>query len=141
MRAVGALDPVAAGQRIAPAREARSARCGGGWRGCSRASARGSGRRGSTPSPPAMRALAARAAADREPLQPHREPRLQNLGIGQAAVGHVGLHRARPVMVGTGARSAGDRLVILVARIAEGEIVHRPLARRQPAGRGEQARR
>ena len=89
----------------------------------------------------AVRALPARAAADRELVEPHRQPRLEDFRIGQAAVGHVRLHRARPVMIGPGARTAGDRLVILVALVAEGEIVHRPLARRKPPGRGEQARR
>ena len=88
-----------------------------------------------------VRPCSARAAADRELLQPHRKPRFQDLGIGQPAVGHVRLHRARPVMVRPGARPAGDRLIILVPLVAEGEVVHRSLARREPPGRGEQARR
>ena len=85
-----------------------------------------------------MRARAARSAADRKPVEPHRKARFQYFGIGQPAVGHVGLHRVGPVMVGPRARAAGDRLIILVGRIAEGEIVHRPLRRRQAAGGGEQ---
>ena len=49
------------------------------------------------------------AAPDRELVEPDRKPRLQDLGIGQAAVGHVRLHRAGAVMVGARAGSARDR--------------------------------
>ena len=48
------------------------------------------------------------------------------------------LHRARSVMIRSRARAARDRLVILVALVAEREIVHRPLARRKAARRSEQ---
>ena len=41
-------------------------------------------------------------------------------------------------MVGPRTRAAADRLVILVIRIAEGEIVHRALRGREATGRGEE---
>ena len=85
-----------------------------------------------------MRPLPARASANRELVEPHRQPRFQNLRVGEAAVGHVRLHRAGAVMVRPGSRPAGDRLVILVPLVAEGEVVHRPLTWREPAGRREQ---
>src|SRR6185503_17815670 len=72
-------------------------------------------------------ALAARAAADLEALEPHREAPLQHLGIGEARVGHVGLHHVGAVEARPGARAAGDRLVVLIAVVAEREIVHGPL--------------
>jgi hypothetical protein len=50
----------------------------------------------------------------------------------------VGLDRARSVEIGARACAARDRLIILIARIAEGEIVHRALARRERAAGGEQ---
>jgi hypothetical protein len=86
----------------------------------------------------AMMARPARTAPDGKLLQQHREARFQHFGIGQAAVGHVRLHHRRSVEIWPGARSAGDRLVVLVARVAEGEVVHRPLRPRHRAQRAEQ---
>ena len=85
-----------------------------------------------------MSALSAGTGTDRELIQAHRQSDFQNLRIGQPTVGHVGLHRASPVMVGPGARTARNRLIILVPLVAECEIVHRPLAGRQPTGGSEQ---
>ena len=79
----------------------------------------------------------ARAAADCKLVEPDRKARLKDLRIGQPAVGHMRLNRAGPIVVRPRAGAAGNRLIILVRRIAEGEIVHRPLARREPAGRRE----
>ena len=85
-----------------------------------------------------LRTHAARAFSNRKLLQQHREAHFQHFGIGQSAVGHVALyHRgAGEVRARTGA--ARDRLVILVAIVAEGEIVHCPLRRRLRAQRAEQ---
>ena len=85
-----------------------------------------------------VRALAARSLADRELLEPDWEAGLEDFGVGQAAVGHVRLDRVGPVMAGARARAAGDGLIILIVAAAEREVVHRPLRRRQPAGRREQ---
>ena len=78
---------------------------------------------------------AARPAPDGELLQHHRIAGLQHLGIGQAAVGHVGLHRIGAVEARPRAGAAADGLVILALRVAEGEVVHRAL------GGGEHAER
>ena len=81
---------------------------------------------------------AARAAPDRIAFKPHREAKFQHLGVGQARVRHMGLHHRRAAEAavraaagvepqpGTGA--AGNRFVVLMAGVAEGEIVHRALA-------------
>ena len=82
--------------------------------------------------------IAARSRPHAEPFQQHREPVLEDLRIGQPAVGHVRLHRAGPVRRGARARPAGDRLVILMAVVAEREIVHRALRSRQHAQRAVQ---
>ena len=76
----------------------------------------------------ATRARAARAVADAERLHPHREPALQDLGIGQPRVGHVDLDGAGPIGGGGGAGPAADGLVVLPVLVAEGEVVHRALA-------------
>src|SRR3546814_19983470 len=85
-----------------------------------------------------MRPLPARTATDGEAFEQNRKSRLQYFGIGKPAVGHVGLDRAGAVEVRPGPSAAGDRFVILVALVAEGEIVHRPLARRQRAAGGDE---
>ncbi len=141
--AVGALDAVDAQLRPAapPAMPKAPA-----WRPLDRIDAVIGSRkrtRRTPPSPPRQRPGAARAGADRVALQPHREAELEHLGVGQARVGHVGLHDAVPSKPPTrpsasnaaGARAAGDRLVVLVARVAEGEVVHRALAGRHHAER------
>ena len=53
--------------------------------------------RRTAPSPPRLRARAAGAAADAEGLDPHREAALQDLRVGEARVGHVGVDRAGAV--------------------------------------------
>jgi len=74
-----------------------------------------------------MSASPARAGAQREFTQQHREARLEHLRVGEPRIGHVRLHAARAVVVGAGARAAGDGLVVLVAVVAEREVVHRSL--------------
>ena len=117
----------------------RAARRGGGWRGCAACIGSRKRIRRTTPSPPLC------APAPPEPRRiakrssDHREARLQHFRVGQPRIGHMGLHRARPVEIRAGPGAARDRLIILMRRVAEGEIVHRPLARRQRAASGEQA--
>src|SRR5690606_31945705 len=49
---------------------------------------------------------------------------LEHLGVGQARVGHVGLHDGGAGEAVAGPRSGGDGLVVLVAGVAEGDVVH-----------------
>jgi hypothetical protein len=51
----------------------------------------------------------------------------------------VGVHGVGAGKAGPGRRAGADRLVILIARIAEIEIVHGALRRRHGAERAEQA--
>ena len=72
------------------------------------------------------------------------EAEFEDLRIGQARIGHVGVDRVGAVEAGAVAEHAGrraraDRLVILVAVVAEGEVVHRALRRGERAERAEQA--
>jgi hypothetical protein len=69
-----------------------------------------------------------------EILQHHRIAELEHLGIGQARIGHVRLHRVRPRKACT-CRRAGA----LILGVAEVEIVHRALGGRKRAERAEQA--
>src|SRR5487761_1874345 len=61
------------------------------------------------------------------PPEQYRKAPLQHFGIGEPGVGHVRVDRRRAVEARTGAGSAADGLVILVARVTEGEVVHRAL--------------
>src|SRR5205807_1075761 len=61
-----------------------------------------------------MSTRAAAAEAQPEFLETHWKTPLENLGIGEPGVGHVRLHHAGAVEIGTRARASGDRLVILV---------------------------
>ena len=81
---------------------------------------------------------AARAAADVEILQHDGKAALQHLRIGQARVGHMRVHRRRAVEAGARRRAGADRLVILMGRVAEGEVVHRALRGAERAERAEQ---
>jgi hypothetical protein len=79
---------------------------------------------------PASRA--AGAMADAVMIDADRVATFQHFWVGHARIGHVGVDRAlagKAVALGVHARpgAAADRLVILVAVIAEGEIVHRAL--------------
>ena len=75
----------------------------------------------------------ARARADLVAVQAHREAELQHLGVGQARVGHVGLHHAGAGKALARAGAAGHCLVVLVALVAKGEVVHGALAGRHDA--------
>src|SRR6476620_4044769 len=85
-----------------------------------------------------MRSFPAGSATDRELVEPDRQARFQYLRIGEAAVRHMSLYRAGSVVIGPGPGTTRDRLVILVALVSEGEIVHRSLARRKPLRRCKQ---
>ena len=80
-------------------------------------------------------ARAARAAPDLERFEPHREAPLQHFRIREPRVGHVSLHGVGAVEVGSGARATADGFVVLMLVIAEREVVHRALARREHAER------
>src|ERR1700682_6353056 len=80
-----------------------------------------------------MPAGAAASAAHPECLKSHRKTPFENLWIGEPRVGHVRLHHAGAVEIGSRARAAGDRLVVLVGFVAEGEVVHRALRRGERA--------
>ncbi len=98
-RAVDPLDPVAAGQGIAPARQPLR-RHAPPVREHVRAHRLKEAQVADHAVAALVRAIPAGTAPDREPLEPNRKPRLENLRVGQPAVGHVRLHGARPVMVG-----------------------------------------
>src|SRR5947207_11072909 len=72
----------------------------------------------------AMPTPAPGTAANAEAFEPHRVAPLQDFWIREARIRHVRLDRIRSVEVRSGARTPGDGLVVLVLRIAEGEVVH-----------------
>src|SRR6185312_997025 len=75
----------------------------------------------------AMRAGTPRAFTHRELAQPHRKFSLENLRVGQARIGHVGLDRVAAVEVRPRAGAACNGFVVLNALIAECQVVHRSL--------------
>ena len=85
-----------------------------------------------------MCARAARAAANREFAQAHRIARFEHFGVGQPRVGHVRVNGVGPVGCWRGAAAAADRFVIAERRVAEQQVVHRPLAGGRQAERAEQ---
>ncbi len=82
---------------------------------------------------------AARTGADGEALHPDGIAPFQHFGVGQAGVGHMRLHHGGTVEAAgllalsiehaSRAGAARDGLVILMLRVAEGEVVHGALAR------------
>ncbi len=81
-----------------------------------------------------MQARAAAAPPERKLAQQHGVAALEDLGVGDARVGHVGVHAVGAVPGGAGARTAGDGFVVAeafcglggggwVAAEAEGEVV------------------
>src|SRR3546814_16532784 len=68
-----------------------------------------------------------------DPLFPDTPLFRSHRGIGQAAVGHMGLYRPDTIVVRPGAGAAGNGFVILPIGVTEGEIAHRPgTARHHP---------
>src|SRR5262249_29522914 len=84
-------------------------------------------------------AAPARAFADVEILEHHRITELEHLRTGEPRVGHVRMHRVGAGEARTGRRAGADRLVVLVLRVAEVEVVHAPLRAGHGAERTEQA--
>ena len=84
-------------------------------------------------------AAPAGTSADVEILQHHRKAQFQHLRVGEPRIGHVGVHGVGAVEARAGRRAGADRLVILIGRVAEGEVVHRALRGGQRAERAEQA--
>src|SRR5262245_25999790 len=72
----------------------------------------------------------ARTLADVKILEQHRIAELEHLRIGEARVGHVCVHGVGAVEAGAGGRAGADRLVVLMARVAEIEVVHGALGRK-----------
>ena len=97
---------------------------------------------------PRPAAATARVGTNGKAVQPHRKTELQNLRVGQPGIGHVGLHHAcaakaayqGPRIVEHAARTTAARngFVILVAGVAEREVVHGALAGRHHAQRSQQ---
>src|SRR5262245_31640163 len=69
-------------------------------------------------------AAAARSGANVKVLKHHGIAELENLRVGQARIRHMRMDRVRAVKSGARGRTGADRLVVLVALIAEIEIVH-----------------
>src|SRR5262249_31690008 len=125
-RAVGALDPVAADRTRLPAGHAvrrLDAMAGENCRGHRLAKAHAADDAVAA----ALSPCTTGAATNGEAFEQYRETPFQHFRIGQARIRHVGVNRVGPIEIGPGAGAAADRLVILVALIAEGEIVHRAL--------------
>src|SRR5699024_559818 len=66
---------------------------------------------------------AAAAAPNRELSQQYRETPFEHFGIGEPGVGHVRLHHRRPLEPVTGPGAGSDGFVVLMLRIAEGDVV------------------
>src|SRR6185295_1147483 len=79
----------------------------------------------------AVTPCSARTVADAKLLQAHREAPLQYFRIGETRVRHVRLDDRRAVEIRSGARAAGDRFVVLMHAVTEGEVVHRALTGRE----------
>jgi hypothetical protein len=73
-------------------------------------------------------AAATGARAQREALETHGVAVLQKLGVGDAGVGHVGVHAACAVEIRAGAGAAADGFVVAEGGVAEEQVVHRALA-------------
>ena len=78
---------------------------------------------------------AARAAAQLVALHAERVRELERLDRRVEGVRHRNVHRGRAGTVGAGALSAGDRLVVGEALVAEDDVVHRPLTLRRDLDR------
>ena len=85
--------------------------------------------------PAAMTAGAAGPVTDLETFQQDGIAPFQHLGVGQAAVRHMRMNRITAIEIGTCARTAAQRLVILIDVVAVDEVVHRTLRRRHHAER------
>src|SRR5690606_10814456 len=72
-------------------------------------------------------ALAAAAPPDLEAVEADGKAPLQHLRVGEARVGHVNVHGAGAMEPVASAGATADRLVILIALVAEGEVVDRAL--------------
>mmetsp|Transcript_19855 Transcript_19855/g.51807 ORF Transcript_19855/g.51807 Transcript_19855/m.51807 type:complete len:618 (-) Transcript_19855:431-2284(-) len=78
--------------------------------------------------PAAELAGAAGALAQPKVAQHDGVAALQDLGVRDARVGHVGVHAAAPLPRRPGARAARHRLVVAEAVVAKGGVVHAALA-------------
>src|SRR5690606_25536326 len=82
---------------------------------------------------------APRSLPYREFFKQNRKAPLQYFGVGQARIRHMGLHGVGAIKIETSTGASGDGFVILIALIAEGEIVHRALCGRHRAESSEES--
>lgn len=80
------------------------------------------------PAPPPRRPAPLPSPVPRPPTHPEPSPALQDLGVGDARIGHVAVHAAAPVPTRTRARAARHRLVVAHVGVAQGHVVHAALA-------------
>ena len=76
---------------------------------------------------PAVGTRTPRTTPDVEVLEVHGVTPLEDLGVGQARVRHMGVHRARALVARPSAGAATNGFVVLVALVAKSEVIHRAL--------------
>lgn len=82
-----------------------------------------------------MLPLASAVGTDSESIKFYRITPFQNLGIGESRVGHMGMYGISTLKIGTGASATTQGFVILILRIAKGQVVHGALGcRHDPKG-------
>ena len=79
--------------------------------------------------------------ADVEVLKHDRIAKLQHLRIGKTRIRHMGMHGVGAVELGSRRRAGADGLIILMADIAEVEIVHGALCGCEGTERAESSDR
>ena len=84
-------------------------------------------------------AAPARAGPDVEIFEHDRVAEFENLGICQPGVGHMRVDRIGAIKSRARGRTGADRFVILIAGVAEIEIVHGALGRGKRPERAEKA--
>ena len=74
-----------------------------------------------------MGAFATRVPAHLEAFDSHRVSPLQNFGVGESGVGHMGVDGACTVGIWCGTGATTNRFVLLVLVVTPDEVVHRSL--------------
>jgi len=85
-----------------------------------------------------MRPCAARSPANPEFQESNGKAGFEDLGIGDAGIGHMRVNTRGTVCQGRRTGPSPDRLIMTKKLITEGHVVHRSLARGRPAERAEQ---
>jgi hypothetical protein len=86
----------------------------------------------------AMCTRASRADTNSELQQPNRKARFEDLWVGDAGIGHVGVDRGGSRRERCRTRAAPDRFVVAKILVTEGHVVHRSLACCRTRQRAEQ---